>query len=296
MEWLRKIFYARLKFYIEVTSEMFLPPFKGFTYKGALGKQFKHLVCLEDYNSACSKCILRENCPYAIAFETPNSFKIDKANHEIIEHPVVLEPSLEDKQVFEPGAVITFQIILLGDIIEITPYFIFVFTKLGRRFGLGKNRKKGAGRFKLIKVNSIDERDKEHEIYSQNNATMTNPVILSGDQFFSHSEYPQSSLTFKFDTPVRIKYKSKFLLQNSDDKLHSIDFLEPLHRRLYYLYAHYFSDKKNEEPIFPNYKLPVISDQNLAWKDYTHWSDRQKRFIKIGGFRSEEHTSELQSH
>ena len=61
LEELNKISFALFVFHLRATTELYLPPYKGSTLRGAFGIVFKETVCVVDHRD-CDRCILRFKC------------------------------------------------------------------------------------------------------------------------------------------------------------------------------------------------------------------------------------------
>ena len=138
---------ARYEFIIEAVDNLFLPPYKGSTFRGGFGTAFRNIAC-SARRTDCRDCMLRHACPYAYVFETAppdGSEALTKFEH--VPHPFVLEPPLTGKREFVPGDELTVGLVLIGRGIEFLPYFIVAFQEFGR-MGIGRGR----GRFRLKRV------------------------------------------------------------------------------------------------------------------------------------------------
>lgn len=138
---------SRYEFVIEAVDTLYLPVYKGSTFRGGFGTAFKK-VCCSDRRGDCRKCLLRHACPYAYVFETaPPEGAEALAKFEQVPHPFVLEPLLTERQEFPPGEELSFGLVLIGRGIEFLPYFIVAFQEFGKT-GIGRGR----GRFKLARA------------------------------------------------------------------------------------------------------------------------------------------------
>lgn len=138
---------ARYEFVIEAIDPLFLPAYKGSTFRGGFGTAFKSVSC-SNRAPKCRDCLLRHACPYAYVFETaPPEGSEALTKFEQVPHPFVLEPPLIERQEFPPGQELSFGLVLIGRGIEFLPYFIVAFQEFGKT-GIGRGR----GRFKLARA------------------------------------------------------------------------------------------------------------------------------------------------
>lgn len=142
---------ARYEFDLIPDEDINLPGYAGSTLRGGFGRAFRNVVCASRERE-CSECLLRANCVFPRIFDTvpPQGWDM-MPNQTNAPRPFVIEPPVNGKQVYKPGEVITFGLILVGYVEEYLPYFIYSFEELGRRFGLGRGR----GRFHLEEVRSV---------------------------------------------------------------------------------------------------------------------------------------------
>lgn len=140
--------FARFQFVMEALEPLRLPPYKGSTLRGAFGVAFKEAACVSE-EKVCARCLIAMNCPYHYVFDTPippGSLRMRK--YTAAPHPFVLEPPLEARTSYAPGDRFEFGLVLIGKAIELLPYFVFVFDRVGRRNGLGSGR----GHLSLVEV------------------------------------------------------------------------------------------------------------------------------------------------
>lgn len=172
MQFLSKLKVAKFKFIIQATQPLWLPEYKGSTFRGAFGVTFKRIVCV-DNKQQCEQCLLKDKCVYYAVFESSNPGTLPELDSPKIPHPFVLEPPLEQQEQFPAGSQLTFYLILVGQAIAYLPYFIYTFDNMGKTGGIGKGRREGQGRFLLQAV--FDGFDEQNQVY--NGQTQ----ILKGD-------------------------------------------------------------------------------------------------------------------
>src|SRR5437016_10692450 len=105
---LQKISFASFVFHLRATTELYLPPYKGSTLRGAFGSVFKETVCFVDHRD-CDRCILKLKCAYPYIFDTPipeGSVRMRK--YERAPHPFVIDPPLERRRFYSPGESLSF--------------------------------------------------------------------------------------------------------------------------------------------------------------------------------------------
>lgn len=268
-----KIRLAKFQFTLVPKEPIFLPTYKGSTFRGGFGYAFKHVVCA-NRKSECQECLLKEKCVYAYVFETtpPKDTEIMRKSSSA-PNPFIIEPPLDTKREFREEDELTFGIVLIGRAIEYLPYFIFTFEELGR-IGIGKRK----GKYFLREVKDEDGK----VIYSGEDKFLKGGFRIIKPADFEPAS--SSSLTLYFLTPTRIKYQDRL---TKDLEFHIL--IRTLLRRVYLL--SYFHENENWKPDFSNLittsKKIGIERDNLVWYDWERYSSRQETRMKLGGFVGE---------
>lgn len=268
---------SKFWFTIKPQKELFLPPYKGSTFRGGFGHAFKRAVCMER-NDDCIQCSTRHNCVYSYVFNTSILQEIEKG--ERFPHPFIIEPPLEDKEYYGINDRLDFHLILVGRAVDYIPYFIFAFEELGR-MGIGRNK----GKYFIETVISI-YKDKEIIIYDGNSHFKDSyRIIESFELVIEAAQLNYHQVTFNFITPTRIKYDGK-LIVNINFEI----FLKNLLRRLSGLANVHCNEKWDLEwkQIIDKAKNGVRTvHSDLKWYDWERYSQRQGTKMKMGGFMGE---------
>ncbi|MCF6158477.1 MAG: CRISPR system precrRNA processing endoribonuclease RAMP protein Cas6 [wastewater metagenome] len=289
-----KIPYKRFTFIMEAEEEIHLPSYKGSTFRGAFGVQFKKVACTLK-KTDCRDCLLKQRCAYAYIFE---SHSPDEANIlgrvNSIPHPFVIEPPEEEKQRYLTGQTFSLGLVLIGDAIQYLPYFIYTFDLLGKN-GIGRGR----GSCQLREVYTVDAEDDSKLIY----CSKTRKVKPFGDECIDLNQSILSAvegripdtvqntaeeITVRFLTPTRLKYSGKLII---DLEFHI--FIRQLLRRLFLLRHYYCKDNSEDSGLFNEGYHRILIDEarttgikvsNLQWRDWERYSRRQDTRMKLGGF------------
>ncbi|GAB5045822.1 CRISPR system precrRNA processing endoribonuclease RAMP protein Cas6 [Thermodesulfovibrio sp. TK110] len=271
-----KIFYQKYTFYIKAIDPLYLPYYKGSTFRGGFGNVFRKVACplrLMD----CKECIMKQQCVYSYIFETypaENSIILNMNKYEKIPHPFIIEPPEYEEQYFPQGKIISFNLILIGSAIDYIPYFIYTFEQLGKT-GIGKGR----GKYSLREV-----RVDENIIYSKGILKKSYPKFIEIPSKFEITNSVER-LKLKLITPLRIKYQRKFVTE--------LDFhilIRSILRRLTLLaYFHcggQLPDFAVQKVIKEAEKVKTINSR-LRWYDWERYSSRQNSRMKMGGLIGE---------
>lgn len=273
-----------------------LPIFLGSTLRGAFGHALKDTVCIVNHRN-CEKCIVADKCSYPYLFETfltktnllTRSTDINSTtqNNQHIPHPFILSLPLKttanpsDHQIFAPESELTFNLTLIGRAIEYFPYIVYSIDKMANR-GLGlKNRTS----FELDQVLSLNS-DLPQVIYDGQTQKLssTSPTKLSSlieQRLKTLTNSTPQQITLQFLTPNRIR------MQNHLQKEISFSLLIiNLLRRVFLLCQFHGEElwQQNFSGLLNLASGVETKFNNLKWWDFERYSNRQKTYMKLGGF------------
>lgn len=266
--------YGKYEFVCRFQDEARLPPFKGSTVRGLLGHALRRVVCALK-RQACADCLLRADCLYARMFGLPPPTEKAAVNASAEPHPFVLEPPLEEKTVYLPGETITIGLILFGEINRKLPYFIYAFDEMGR-IGMGKRVGGNAAMFVLEQV-----RWNNGTLYRIGNSDIRVPenlpiLKLNG----SNADFDIDLLTIELVSPLRFKTDNRIGAELAFEQLVRL----ALRRAAALLKAFGNGEPALDYPglIATASTVQTVSEE-LEWKDWEHYSNRQRQRIPAGG-------------
>jgi len=269
-----KIAWQGFNFHLNPVEEIILPNFKGSTLRGGFGNAFKRVVCALK-KSECHDCLLKEKCIYAYVFETippPDTKYMRK--YPSAPHPFIIEPPLEDKQVYDSNEDIVFRLILIGRAIDYLPYFIYTFDELGKR-GIGRRK----GKYRLKEVLSDGKVVYDHT----RNIKRSFPPSYINIQFDAYQQSGQhEEIDIRFITPTRVVYNGRLTI---DLEFHIL--IRHLLRRvalLSYFHCACDPDDLDFKTILNDASKVRVVERALTWYDWERYSFRKKRRMKLGGF------------
>lgn len=271
---------ARFIFTLQAEERIKLPPFKGSTLRGAMGRAFKQLSCLTR-QGRCELCMFLPRCAYAYIFETSvKTISGDFVQH-YIPHPFLIEPPLDGKTDYDEGDELEFGLLLMGRGLDYLPFFIASFEQAAQR-GLGAAR----GCFKLKGVDQF-RGGVRYRLWS-GGCVLLNELeqeelvsfVESGIDQSWQKEKGVNSITLELQTPTRF-FKDGDMNVRLDFSL----LMRSIFRRLDLLgRAH------GDGPLvlpFRDLLVQAMSvktlEYNLLWYDWTRYSARQRKNVPIGG-------------
>jgi len=201
---LDKLTYTSFSFTARVIDEIFLPEYKGSSFRGAFGHNFRRITCVLKVQE-CSSCMLSNKCIYKYIFETsPPKDAENLKNLTNIPHPFIITPPLEDKKYYEAGSIIKFDLTLFGRAVEYLSYFALAFHLTGQN-GIGR----GLGKFVLETI----EDDTGSLIYSSEEKTLKsnfkrNKFSDITDKLFNNNN---NQISLNILTPIRLKYENRYI-------------------------------------------------------------------------------------
>lgn len=275
---LDKLQLAKYRFVLRLREPVRLPPFKGGILRGAFGTAFKRMACRT--GGACDQCQQPDSCAYGYVFETPVPPGAEVLRtHQNIAHPFVLEPPADERQQFQPGDSLSFDLLLIGAGIPHLPYFVLAFKALGEE-GFGPER----GRFHLEQVWALDALGPwQTLIYDGPSDTLRNEQMVTGFTEIRQAAQHLSveALTVHFRTPTRLKHEGEYVRQ---PEFHVL--VRALLRRISTLY--YFHCGARWEANFPALVAQAETVQTTQtqtdWVEWQRFSTRQRQPIKLDGF------------
>jgi len=281
------ISYYRLSYRAE--DKVYFSSFKGGVFRGGLGSVLREKACLLP-ETQCSECNLKFRCSYSRLFETPIS-----TNHKYFQgqsyapHPFIIEPPLEDKDVYQPGEIIDFKLILVGSSVEYLPYFIYAFHQLGEK-GIGQIVEGSRGKCTLTRADSLGNisGDAYSTLYLKDKASYAEPsVLMYLDAVMKRlGEVPggENRIKVRFITPTRVQVDGEIV-----KTIEFRDFIKNLLRRissLCYFYCGYEPDLDYKQLLDKAAEIKTVRD-NLRWVDWKWYSGRQNKKLKLGGFKGD---------
>ena len=256
-----------------------MPDYPGSMWRGAMGHALYKTVCVT-HLKACPPCLLYRSCPYPYIFETPVPLDARKMRkYTAAPHPFLLEleGALEDGIGIHDGLHGNVGLTLIGRGNTYLSYLIHAFERAGKQ-GVGKGRVP----MTMLDVLQAGQVDAEEwtPIYEPGGVLRALPPAVP--------RIPTAPRT------IRLRLRTPLRLQRDEDlvmpaNFHFSDLFGPLLRRVSMLtYFH------TDTPLDTDFA--ALTEQarqvepaavNLAWKDWTRYSSRQKTAMKMGGLVGE---------
>jgi len=260
--------YKKIRFIISLSKKILFSVRAPFIFRSVIGFQLRNICCIAR-NNVCSDCMFSASCIYGLTFESivlKNNVVLTGRNR--VSHPIII--SVDDFMKEEMDSVIL-EITFLGPAIPYVPYFYYALKK-GGESGILEDRIQ----YKISDIIEYSNTAKERSlmINEQQIITGLEPEIW---------EFNQNILTINKKcfliyllSPLRLKKEGHFVRRLDD-----VEFAMSLHRRAQVLCSQYgHNDFECDYQFSGNW---TITEKNLRWRDYVHYSARQRAEMPIGG-------------
>ncbi len=276
-----KLNITTIEFNIVALENINLPEHPGSTFRGAFGQALRELSC-NFANMKCEKCNLNSKCPYSLFFNPflteKDKLKTSGRFHNKL-RPFIIEPAISGKTEYLQGENIKFTINVFGEMKQFIPYIIESWRNLQGK-GIGANR----GKFLLGNIWIINDiLGKSIKIYDYKDELVVNKELsISVDDINKQVNlYKEDKVTFIFKSPTLLKYKGQYIKKSLEFNI----LMRNLFRRLSTLAAFYGEEM---DIYFKDYLDKateiVIVNENLEWKQWFRYSNKQQQKIDMQGF------------
>lgn len=183
-----------------------LPAYLGSTLRGAFGRAFRALACPSRIDEPCP---IPAQCPYHLIFESsppPDSTAL--RTHEEIPRPFVIAPEWsltpdgrQSRLVYEPGAELSFELILIGRAQQFFPHFVVALREMDR-IGYGRRA------IELARVEAIDSPAASRCVVydARDNVVRGTGTPLSLEDC-ARDNCPRDPVAIEFLTQTRLKHE-----------------------------------------------------------------------------------------
>lgn len=285
------LYLTRLIFTLRVDEELWLPRYKGFTFRGGLGDALLALVCDCSVKNRAPHAH-GEACRYQEMFKTQihdQDMRAALALGQNAPAPIMVNPPETQRRHFHEGEVLTCEVLLIGRAGAYWMHIIEAIRLLGDKLGIGAD----AAKFTVMHVYD----GTGGIVYSvELGLSPRGPAILTSDALIKHA--PARRLQLQFVTPTYLRLRgaarkdatvqpSRF--RHGDDLLH---IYWPLVQRLHTLTHCYCSETPLDRYFENRYRHDLrgiaLKDNTLEWRKVgRHFSRVQKQGRRIEGFEGE---------
>lgn len=272
---------ARYRFSARVVDALALPPYAGSLLRGQFGAALRHLACMTR-QPTCTDCPLRATCPYTRIFEAlaPDDHYLQRfsaiPNAYVVEPPtpVTAPVPAQATHMLEPGQVLTFHMVLVGNALEQLPMVIVAWQRALYQ-GLTKTR----SRAELTEVQWVDAHGAHHPVWST-----AQPQVQAHAASIALPPMPKAADGFvlHIHTPLRLQHQGHPL---RPQQLSPRTLVSAVARRAA-LVLEFHAAQPQWGPLVPTTTALAeqITDQrDLHWFDWKRYSSRQQQEMTLGG-------------
>jgi len=261
--------YKKIKFLITLSKKVMFPVPVPFVFRSVTGFQLRRICCIAR-NNACADCMFNATCIYGLTFESivPKNNDV-MSGRDRISHPIII--GTDDFTAGERDSLVL-EIIFLGPTIPYLPYYYYALKK-GGEAGILRER---IG-YRISDVVEFPDTDKERSLVIDERQinTRIEPDVWECDTDVLTKNTGNYKITLV--SPLRFKAAGGFYAK----RIYADEFAECLQRRALVLCRQYGRDDFTGEYRYSgNWKL---SEQNVRWRDFPHYSARQRKDMRIGG-------------
>lgn len=249
--------FGNYRFICQLTADTVLPPYKGSTIRGILGRSIKKTVCIFKKQD-CDSCLLKQNCLYSAFFENSSS------------PPFVLEPPLTEKTDFSKDDLLEFNLILFGEITKELPYVIYAL----------KEGKLPVGKSKEAKLNLKEVKKDNRTIYSEAENKIYTENLYSELKIPDLGKKENTKIRLHLITPLRVKFRNRLT-----EELPFHILIRTVLRRIHNVFYNYGKEepKYNYRELIKKAESVKIVESNTKWFDWKRYSSRQEKAMFMGG-------------
>jgi len=260
--------YKKIKFFITLSKKARFSVPVPFLFRSVIGSQLRRMCCIAR-NNVCAGCMFNATCIYGLTFESivPKSNDV-LSGRDRISHPVII--GAEDFTAEERDSLVL-EITFLGQAVPYLPYYYYALKKAGES-GILRERLQ----YQISDVVEFFNTDKERSLLIDelHINTRIEPELWE----YNSDGLTENTKNYKITllSPLRFKAGGCYA-----KRIVEVEFAGCLHRRAQVLCRQYgHNDFTGEYRYLGNWK---VSEQNLRWRDFPHYSARQRRDMRFGG-------------
>lgn len=259
---------ARYRLDFVAERPVHLPEYAGSALRGVFGHALREAACVTR-QPECGTCAAYRTCAYPAIFETPPPPQARRAYGDI-PHPYVVEPPPWGEQAHAAGSPLQIGLVLIGPALRRLPLVL-----LAWRHALGRGLGPDEGTASLQRVWA--EGEAEPVLADPRGRLRDHATHVS----LPAEETAPAEVTLDFVTPLRLKRDGHAI---GIDRLTPQDLLMGLVRRTAEVSELHLNQPTGWDfAALKRAAARVQGDGQLAWRDWTRYSSRQRRVMTLGG-------------
>lgn len=267
-----KITFYQIRVTFRAESYLVLPEYKGSAFRGCMGDAFRRLVC-QYPGKKCEGCALEHHCAFSYMYASrlaPTHHLNGKYSHP--PRPYIILPMIGSQTNFEKDELFWFDLLLVGNAIQLFPILNEVFNKMGE-VGIGRYN----STFKVDRIETFQSESNNFKVLQAGEF----PEELSLSRLTVPEMGMKNKITLDFENPVRFIKDKKPL--GEPPKLNLL--INHLAKRLTML-SHLYCDAEwfDTDRVFDIEDSISIDCNNLKWVDWSRYSGTKEMNMHFDGF------------
>jgi len=263
---------ARYRLVFKVQTPLNLPDYAGSMLRGVFGQALRRLACMTK-RRGCGLCPLLTVCPYPLIFETPAPAEHQLQNFSAVPNAYVIEPPPWGRRQYLPEEDLVFEMVLFGHALEKLPLIILAWQRALAR-GVGGGTAGLAEIVLLTPQSEVGIFDASSDRVRPHEQRLRLPPFQGGTDF-----------GLNFITPLRLQENGRIL---PPEQVTARVLLMALVRRLCLILEFHAGIK----PDYDFSRLSRLAEgvdavNNLKWRYWERWSNRQKKKMTLNGLAGE---------
>jgi len=207
---LARLRWSVVRFELEARTPVDLGDLPASTVRGALGAALRRMVCITRL-PACTDCPFRWPCVYGYLFETPPppDGKYLRGLQDVPRPYIVRQPGTEAQR-FAPGKQLVVELRLVGRARIYLPYLTLALMRL-EESGLGRGRREGGGRFRLVAAYALKPGGAQQPIYEATTRQVMADVPEWTAAELLDGESPARTVLLRAPVPLRLKAQGRLV-------------------------------------------------------------------------------------
>jgi len=262
------LLYKKIGFTITLTKKVSFSIPVPFLFRSIIGYQLRKMCCIAR-TAVCADCMFNASCIYGMVFESivPKD-NMALTGRDRISHPIIID---SDTFSGETTDTLRLSIVFLGSAISNFPYFFYALVKGGEA---GILRERIPYRVSDIVEFSASGKERSLMIDEHKIKTQIEPDRWECDPAIETKV--ENKFTIKLLSPLRFKARGNYA-----GRIVDADFARCLHRRAQVLCSQYgCSDHCGDYTFSGDW---TVTEHDLTWRDFTHYSARQRKEMRLGG-------------
>lgn len=262
---------ARYRLDCQVQTPLRLPEYAGSALRGAFGQALRRTACMTRQPD-CTGCPLLATCPYPAIFAPPPPKQHDLQRFSQIPVPFVVEPPPWGERHYAPGDRLVFHVVVIGRALAQMPLILYAWQR-ALEHGIGP----GDGRAELQTVAHLDVSNEQIVYRRQDGQWAAHQPQVA----INPGRATDKPITLRVTTPLRLQDNGRPLRPQALTPRH---LLVQLTRRIALLTEFHGGQPLGlDYPGLARRAQAVRQDKDLAWRDWTRYSSRQKQEMTLGG-------------